>query len=380
MNDTAVSFCSHNGERTFLDAAKKLFAEQGFLTLDPAYLSLEAWPDGKESSPVVGIKRTITSSGLAYLDMGPGGHFVGSLEAYGLQAKRQLMEHLRKHWDASHPNLVLHSSGYDSRIISSCLAELRDEGFFLGEVHFRCHDPEGPAFIELMKRQGWHPSQYSVFDGPADDPFDIGRWDRPGTSPWTQMVKSANFWRDLVPYGLESGWNLVSGIAGGEATEYPADGKAPFLPWRFCQNEPVQRWFSYLVDNPDWVGDMEALFHKVLFPYLSEGYIRTIAQLQDRFLRYEDNGCDMVRAAILRQFKDSTLDIPRTYRIYDWRISEERWSEMRYRYGCSRFRAEVPGAPNAYDLIKKMQADMVGNDSNAGRLWRLASLWEKACS
>lgn len=377
MNDLGINIASHNGERTFLDAARKLDAEQGFLELDPAYLNPDlVWPDDKESSPVIGIRRTIKMDRGVENRLKEGGVFEGSLEEYGLIAKHALRDHLTYYWDATHPNLFLHSSGYDSRILSSCLAEMRDAGFPLGTIHFRCHDPEGPAFLEIMRRQGWDPSQYSVFNAPDADPFDVGRWDRPGTSPWAQLVKSANFWRDLVPYGEEGGWNLISGIAGGEATEYPALGKPPFLPWQFCRNEPVQRWFSYLVDNPDWIGDMEALFHKVLFPYLGCQFIHLIAGLPVAFLYYEPNGCDTVRASVLRTFGDSTLDIPRLPRTYDWRISDARWAQMRAKYAGSAFYRGVPGAPQPDHVIWRMQADMLIDDSNPGRLWRLASLWE----
>lgn len=380
MNDLGVSFCSHNGEATFLEAARKLNAEQGFLRIDPAYLNHSlVWPADKESSPILGIKRTITMApGLEeFLNSGRGGEFDGTAADYGVLAKWTLKEHLKLYWDASKPNLFLHSSGYDSRILSSILAELRDEGFDLGTIHFRCHDPEGPSFLKIMRRQGWAPNQYSVFVAPPIDAFDIGRWDRPGTSPWAQLVKGANFWSDLVPHGEERLWNLVSGVAGGEACEYPALGKAPFLSWRFCENKPVQLWFSYLVDNPDWIGDVDALFHKALFPYLGETYVRVIASLPTRFLQYEDNGCDVVRASILRTFKDPTLDIQRMPRVYDWKISPDRWADMRQRYDASVFHREVPDAPNADAVIGKMQADFLIDDSDLGRLWRLASLWDE---
>lgn len=377
MNDLGVSLHDHGG-KTFLDAARAM----GKVEINPKYLDPGfGWPD-KEDSPVLGLKRTIpvfTSRALVRVLEQPAAEvvFKGTLSAYGATIRDRLMNHLRQHWDASHPNLVSHSSGYDSRILSQCLVVLRNEGFDLGEVHFRCRPPEQESFLALMKRQGWDPSQYSVFEFPAEDPLDVGCWERPGVSPWLTVTASQiNYWRDIVPYAEEKDWNLVSGSGGGEAFEYPSTNKPSTVPWEFCANKAVQRWFSYFPEGTDVVADVEARFHQVMFPYFGVGHILSVAALPERFLGFHASGCDNVRAAILQTFEDDTLDIPRLPRTYKWSISDKRWADMFSKYAGSKFFKEVPGAPTPDALLGEMREKFFTKTSNAERIWRLAAIWE----
>ena len=383
MNDLGVSLHSHNELPTFRDAVAAANDRHGGLRFDHRYFD-PAFAPGRGDSPVIGVKRTVPRYAYVGLSLilDHEHEFHGGVEDYGAIAADRLTRHIAENWDKSRPTLVLHSNGYDSRILSSCLARLRDSGTNLGTVHFRCHEPEGKHFLEIMRRQDWHPSQYSVFKDPDEDVFDVGHWDRPGTSAWLPVTTSANFWRDIVPYDEEPYWNLMTGIGGGESCEYPTLKKPPFVPWRFCENKPVQLWFSYFIDGTDYVGDIESRFAKALFPYFGALHIRTIAALPDRFLGYENGGdwtnaCDLVRASILRQFKDPLLDLPRAPRTYRWSISARRWGEMHSNYAKSAFLREVPGAPAADDLIARMQATWFSQtDNSAERLWRLAALWE----
>lgn len=377
MNDLGVSMHSHNEGPDFLTVAREVNARDGSLVLDPRYLE-PGFAPSRDDSPILGIRRTIPRFRdpeiLALLDRPATAiEFTGTLDDYARLARDRLMEHIRSHWDASRPTLFCHSSGYDSRILSSCLAALRDEGFDLGAVHFRCRPPEGESFLEIMRRQGWAPDQYSVYEMPAEDPMDVGAWDRPGVSPWLPITSQINFWRDIVPYDQEKDWNLIGGSGGGEALEYPSQGKPPTVPWTYCRNANVQRWFSYFPDGTDFAADVEARFAKVMFPYFGAGHIRSIAEFPVRFLGYHPSGCDNGRAAILEQFAEDTLDVPRLHRTYAWSISERRWAEMEERYAASVFRREVMGSPAGYELIAKMRADPFGHP---GRIWRLAALWE----
>lgn len=375
MNDLGVSLHSHNEAPNFLAAMQARNEAFGGLEFDARYL-LPTFRPSREDSPIVGIKRTIPrfrSIGLEHGLKSPAEPFVGTLDEFAGLAKDRLVDHIVNYWDADHPNLFCHSSGYDSRILSSCLAWLRDEGFDLGEVHFRCRPPEVPSFMEIMRRQGWRPDQYSAYEMPEDDPLDVGAWDRPGVSPWLPITSQINFWRDIVPYDREKDWNLIGGSGGGEALEYTSQGKPPTVPWTFCGNANVQRWFSYFPDGTDFAADVEARFASVMFPYFGASHIRTIAALPTRFLGYHPSGCDNVRAAILEQFEEDTLDVPRIHRTYSWSISEPRWIAMRSYYARSAFVREVPGAPAPDDLIAKMRADPFGHP---GRIWRLAALWE----
>ena len=378
MNDMGVSLHAHSGWPNFLDAANRLQASGSPFLFNRRYLR-EGFVPAAFESPVVGIERTVPifeSDELRRLLARSSLPFSGTLAEYGLRARDRLVSHFRAHWDASRPTLFAHSSGYDSRILSSCLALLRDEGFHLGTIHFRCREPEGASFLQIMKRQGWSPDQYSVFAFDGEDPLDVGAWDRPGVSPWLPVTSQINFWRDIVPYDAERDWNLCGGSGGGEAVEYPSLRKPSTIPWWHCVNEPVQRWWSYFPDGTDFAADIEARFAKVLFPYFSEEHILTIAELPDRFLGFHESGCDNIRAAILGTFKDDTLDVPRTRRTYSWSISPDRWTEMYTRYVASAFLREVPNAPPAAPLIEEMRVNFFTSNQRAERIWRLASIWE----
>ena len=67
-----------------------------------------------------------------------------------------------EHWDPEKQNVVFHSSGWDSRLLSWCLMKLRDKGGegAVGNVHFICYGPECEAFVKIMKSEGWPLSRY----------------------------------------------------------------------------------------------------------------------------------------------------------------------------------------------------------------------------
>lgn len=378
MHDLGVSLHSHNYHDTFLAALDALADAPVF---DKRYFE-EGFKPSKEDSPVLNIKRTIPaffSSDLEEYANRTDIEFQGTLAEYGRLAKSRLIEHILEHWDSTRPTLVSASSGYDSRILLKCLTELRNEGFELGTIHFRCHDPEGPTFLKVMERLGWPPESYSVFESPEEDSYDVGHWDRPGVAGWLPVVAQINYWRDIIPYEEEHEWNLFGGSGGGEAFEYPSQPKPPSVPWKYCANAPLQRWFSYFPDGTDVLAEVSGGFAKLMFPYFGERHIRTVAELPDKFLGFtggEASSCDNVRASILNAFQDNTLDIPRAPRTYSWSISERRWSDMHVNYSNSRFLQVVPGAPDPDTLISEMRKEFFKN-GKAERIWRFASLWEQ---
>lgn len=75
-------------------------------------------------------------------------------------------------WDPSAFHVVLHSSGYDSRMISGVLTHIRDShpnGMdFTGDVLFVCTKWEGSSFKRIMQFEGWSPDQYVVYRESAD--------------------------------------------------------------------------------------------------------------------------------------------------------------------------------------------------------------------
>jgi hypothetical protein len=77
---------------------------------------------------------------------------------------RALSNVIERGWDPHKFHLVMHSSGYDSRIISKTIANLRDKNgkSWLGEILFLCWEPEGAIFKQIMSLEGWDQTQYRV--------------------------------------------------------------------------------------------------------------------------------------------------------------------------------------------------------------------------
>jgi hypothetical protein len=65
-------------------------------------------------------------------------------------------------WDASKFNLVFHSSGYDSRVISWMVRKIHNEKG--GNVLFVCFPPELELMRDIMYYEGWDSSQIAFYD------------------------------------------------------------------------------------------------------------------------------------------------------------------------------------------------------------------------
>jgi len=62
-------------------------------------------------------------------------------------------------WDDDKFHMVMHSSGYDSRIMSLALKQLHKENLL-----FVCLEPEGSVFENIMKHQAWSEDKYMVYN------------------------------------------------------------------------------------------------------------------------------------------------------------------------------------------------------------------------
>lgn len=74
--------------------------------------------------------------------------------------KRTIIEH----WRTDYSHVILHSSGYDSRVLSWLIREIYlDRGDeWLGNTVFVCSKWESGPFIEIMKHEGWDTRHYHV--------------------------------------------------------------------------------------------------------------------------------------------------------------------------------------------------------------------------
>ena len=128
-------------------------------------------------------------------------------------------------WQPDKFHLVLHSSGYDSRIVSEIIRRLwRKKGdSWLGDVLFVCNKFEGAEFRSIMEYQGWDESQYMV----VGEDVPVGQYHGPSLD-----FKTA--WQKLnCVFGMPV--NLFYYLA--EAAQ--VDGRAP-------EDSQIQSWCNYL--------------------------------------------------------------------------------------------------------------------------------------
>lgn len=78
---------------------------------------------------------------------------------------RQRMENIiMANWDSKATHIHLHSSGFDSRILSCMIRNLfqKHGSDWLGHMAFVCSKWEGPSFRKIMEYEGWNQNQYLV--------------------------------------------------------------------------------------------------------------------------------------------------------------------------------------------------------------------------
>lgn len=125
-----------------------------------------------------------------------------------------LVDIIRDVWSSEKFHLIMHSSGYESRLISSAIKKVYEEEgkSWLGDVLFIVMKTEDREFKEIMQYQGWKKDQYTVYenDKPADEYFErsfefSNAWER--LNGWTAYP--VNLWWEPVEWAQEL--NLVPG-------------------------------------------------------------------------------------------------------------------------------------------------------------------------
>ena len=97
------------------------------------------------------------------------------LDPYGTRTVDDLMDVYSKvveeDWQPERFHLVMHSSGYDSRLLSAVVRKLykKNGKDWLGTVLFLCIKWEASEFKRIMKFEGWKPSQYLVWNEAASE-------------------------------------------------------------------------------------------------------------------------------------------------------------------------------------------------------------------
>lgn len=287
------------------------------------------------------------------------------------QMKQSLKDYFVKSWDSKAKKVCLHSAGYDSRIISGILTELRQEmgDQWIGELHFRCHQPEEKEFIEIMQLQGWRDDQYSVWDKPPQDHYNIGRTTQT-LNGFNPIVHQMDFISDIVPDDEKKNTVIISGSNGGEFFNYPVCGVDPVKNIEYCKNPNVNRWLNYFAEEGEWLSMFAYEYKGLLAPYLSYDYLGLASLMPDKYLKSVTPSLDTVRQAILETMSINTIHVNYGFHQYTWGISEETKQKMSEWYVNSLFH-------KTYGIT--INFDNIVNDISAhdGKLWAFSLMYEK---
>lgn len=264
-------------------------------------------------------------------------------------------------WDSEGKYLILHSSGYDSRIISSVLAELRDEGMEMGHIYFRCHQSECENFFKIMKIEGWQKDQYSCFYSSNEDHYNLGV-PHISTNGFLGYFQQMNFWSDIIPEHEEKNWYLVNGWEGAYF-KYIAMGNS---------NDNKINCFKNYQINPQhywmWQGQWITRFKDMIQPFCSYKYLNIVMKIKYKWCKQISTTSDNIRIELLKLFNYDLSEIPRGMHNYNLKISKKRKKEMLNLYYNSEF----------YKISKikiNLFEDMFGWDA---RLWGFAvTVYEK---
>ncbi len=247
-------------------------------------------------------------------------------------------------WDSNRFHLVFCSGGLDSRIMSLVLSRLRKKKGrrWLGDIHFRCHEPEGRLFNRAMAMQGWKPSEYSVYkEGRFRglDYFSIGKFNRDVNAFHRPL---AEFWDDLLTAKEERKTVLVTGSGGGELFSYPL-----FKRWRFTDN----RYEDFVYNTRPIVISVHRTYNRwndVLSPFLGYGYLDRAFRVPKKYFKWVKARCystvdpykgwqkrDLMRMALFRQLRGKVMFF--VGHEYNLKISRETEAYMKKKYRGSKF-------------------------------------------
>lgn len=110
--------------------------------------------------------ESVISSGMQeIIDMGDVHPQVIPKEEYAQKIFMAFKAAIKRHWNPSKFKIITHSSGSDSRLISTAIKHLHNElgDEWLGDILFVEAGGEFEGFLEIMKVQEWKPSQYAVY-------------------------------------------------------------------------------------------------------------------------------------------------------------------------------------------------------------------------
>ena len=113
------------------------------------------------------------------------------LDLFIYHIKESLEKYIIDHWDSKKYHIILHSSGYDSRIISHIIKKIYSyKGKeWLGHILFVCFGDEQKYFKLIMEYEGWNKDQYNTLD----KDIDYLKWNLDFGTAWKSLNGPAQY-------------------------------------------------------------------------------------------------------------------------------------------------------------------------------------------
>lgn len=247
-------------------------------------------------------------------------------------------EYLLANWDANAPHLVLVSGGQDSRILSYVLRDIREEhgADRLGNVHFRTckelHD-DGQVFLDLMRRQEWKETQFSIFNADQEcnaDYYDYGNFDF-NPNAYAPIQMNCFFGDGWLEKEDAKKVTVVGGNYCGELLNYPLS-RAGFFK---------DHWKGFIEYINSCITNQCRIFYHfgdVLLPFMGYEYLALGLRIPNEYYKYAVRGkqrTDYIRALMLQEFEDIAPFV--VGHQFDFALKEKRREHMRKRWLDSKF-------------------------------------------
>ena len=253
-------------------------------------------------------------------------HIPGSYNDFLQLLKKTLENVILNRMNETDKYIFFHSAGYDSRIISAAMAQVRDSGkLSMRNVHFRCHQPECEGFYKIMEAEGWPKDQYSCWEGPAEDYYDIGRSDV-CVQGWVPFNQQMNFWSDMISKDQERDWICIAGL-GGEMYKYWAAKIKPVF--HECANPLLNLLIDHYPHHGQWENQWALRFKDILLPMWDYDYLYNLSHVNLKYLTSVGrDGGDNIRVDLCKLYPYSFQSVPHGEHGYSWNISAKRRKEI----------------------------------------------------
>lgn len=251
------------------------------------------------------------------------------LRSYIELLKNKIKDYFRKMLVPEEKYIVMHSAGYDSRILSACLMELRGE-IETRNIHFRCHQPECEGFFKIMEMEGWPKDQYSCYPGKEKNYYEVG-----GTLNGFQNYNQAmRFWGDIVKDEKE--WIAIGGFGANEYFKYV--GKNLIRKNKRTNCEQLDMLLDNYPDEGQWEGLWMRNFKDVYLPYLGYEFMKEAFRVKKEWCKFNGE-TDLFRIAVSKSFNIGIENIAHGKHHYIWNLNED---YLNKRYYSSQFYKDYP--------------------------------------